>query len=82
MLSMRLLKAFGPYPAGVTLLFAPATAREVNSGDLVLAGLNEDNLLPHMVTDRGHLTPFCYVVGELSNIKYRAIAVTSPINPI
>ena len=81
MLSMRLKRAIGPYPAGGTLLFAPATARDVNSGDVVLAGLDEENLLPHLITEDGSLRPFAYIIGEHRNIKYRAVAVTSQINP-
>ena len=82
MLSMRLRQAFGPYPPGVTLLFAPATSSDVRPGDMVLAGLNDEDLLPHLITDSGGVTPFGYIVGERSNIRYRAIAVTTPIDPL
>lgn len=82
MLSMRLLRAFGPYPAGVTISFAPASAADVRSGDFVLTGLNEDNLVPHLITVGGNLTQFGCIVGEHNNIRYRAVAVTLQINEI
>lgn len=80
MLSMRLNRAFGPYPAGAILQFEPATSGSVRPGDVVLSGLDDEDLFPHLVTDSGDLTPFGYINGERQHIRYRAIAVTTQID--
>ena len=81
MLSMRLKRAFGPFPAGVTLQFVPADSVSVRLGDIVLCGLDDELLFPHVVMEDGGLSPFGCIKGENRNIRYRAIAVTSVIGP-
>lgn len=79
MLCMRLKQEFGSFPAGVILQFEPANSGSVRPGDLVLTGLDDEALFPHLVTSSGELTPFGCIIGEHHLIRYRAMAVTTPI---
>jgi len=79
MLMMRLQKPLGQFPAGVVLEFGSVMDPDLHPGDIVLCGLNCEELFPHVVTKSGGLTPFGCVVGEYRNIKYKALAVTTRI---
>lgn len=81
MLRMRLKQAFGTFSAGAILEFECANSAGVRPGDIVLTGLDDEALFPHMVTINGDLTPFGYITGERRHIRYRATAVISPIEP-
>lgn len=75
MIAMQLKRAFGSYRAGSILLFEAATSNDVLPNDVVLCGLNEKELFPHIVMPDGDLSSFGYIVGELCNIRYKVAFV-------
>jgi|GEM_PF-4430657 len=77
MLTMQLRCSFGPYQAGSVLWFMRATQKEVSAGDVVLCGLNEEELFPHLVLPNGELSNFGFIVGEHENIRYKTIMITA-----
>jgi hypothetical protein len=71
-MKIRLRRALGAYSGGTVLDLKPATNKDGRPGDVVLCGVQDDVLFPHLVAESGDLSPFAHIVGERRNIRYIA----------
>jgi hypothetical protein len=71
-MKIRLKRTLGAYSGGTVLELKPATNKDGHPGDIVLCGVRDDILFPHLVAESGDLIPFAHIVGERRNIRYIA----------